>query len=316
MFHLHSERFYSPLNQAQTEEFNAFCKALAEYHLIDDYRFYYADPDPFRDREIPLEELIRDLQEKLNAINPSILKIIRRLEKTQPLKLQLQESLMVFAKVFFQLKWEKDWAMDYHNMVFSQEQKETLNKQHDEWMSKQITCYFSNVQTFANEYLFDIEGIQAFTRFMRDFFPTPEEHDQLFTMYRQGYAERFWKESRHKLQNSLYNLLCRAFMVENPPMTVLPLPLSVPQRPVPSARELMPPPSARPKRFPSQPVCVLASPAIVPLQPVSWGYNSKLQPSLEEEPRMPPQQIKRPRSDEDLTQPSVPHKRANAKASF
>lgn len=249
MFHMHSEGPDSPLNKGQAEEFNAFCKALVKYRVNDTCRFYYADPDSFSDRQIPLEWLICDLQETLNAIKRPILEIIARLEKTQPLKLQLQESLMVLAKVFFQLKWEKQWAMDYHNIVFSQEQKEILNKRHDAWMSEQIGRYFSNVQTFANKYLLDIEHIEDFTRFIRDFFPRPEEYEQLFTVFRQERSEIFWDKNRYELQERLYNLLISAFTVQSSPVAAPQLPPSVLQAPVVlPVRNIMPPPLARPKQ--------------------------------------------------------------------
>ena len=152
MFQTHTESVGLPLNQDQIENFNDFCKGLAEFKVDDASRRYYADPDPFRAREIPLEWLVKNLQKTLEAIELSTLEIIAKLEKTQPLKLQLQESLMALSKVFFQLKCEKQWAMDYQNIIFSEEQKENLNREHDAWMPGQIGCYFTNVKTFESRY--------------------------------------------------------------------------------------------------------------------------------------------------------------------
>ncbi len=348
MFSVHNERPNLPLNQAQTEEFDAFCKALAEFKVDDASRRYYADPDPFRDREIPLEWLIKNLQKTLEAIEPSTLEIIARLEKTQPLKLQLQESLMVLSKVFFQLKYEKQWAIDYQNIIFSEEQKENLNRAHDTWMPGQIGCYFTNVKTFESRYLSDIKRMEAFVRFIRDFFPKPEEYHDLFTVFRQERYSIFWDNNRCVLQESLYRLLRSAFIVEGWPVPVPQLPPSVIQVPVRSAREIMPPPPARPKRFPLQPVCasalppqplqpvcvsalppqplqpvcVLESSVRVPLQSLSWAYPSGNRPhiapeslerptaaGLEEVGSTPPQCVKRPYHDGDIP-PAAPNKRA------
>ncbi len=263
MFCAYNERANSPLNQEQTVVFKAFCKALTEYQVSDACRFYYADSDSFKDRNSPLVELICNLQKMLDAIQPSILIIIAGLEKTHPLKLELQKSLMALAKVFFELRFIKNQAADDKDIVSSDAQKKERHNIQNAWLAEETACNFSNVQVFERQYLSDI---QHFTGVLRDFFPTSEEYDVLFTILRQDGSQRFWDERRDALQQSLYKLLISAFKVQVSSVPKSQLLLSVVQTPMCVARELTFPLLAQSKQRPIG-ASSIVKPMLLPMFP-------------------------------------------------
>ncbi|MBP6103863.1 MAG: hypothetical protein KA508_02165 [Gammaproteobacteria bacterium] len=151
MFCVYNEKSNSPLNQAQTEAFNAFCEALSEYSLSAVDRLYYLSGGA--GYVIVCQSIVTNLQATFDAIDPIILNKISTLDESNPLKLQLQKSLMVLTEFFSKLELARRNAL----RTSGGEEQEAINKRQRQAM----TYMFSSLAAFSQLKCLSV-GVKAF----------------------------------------------------------------------------------------------------------------------------------------------------------